>query len=55
VEAFAAFMHPRGLDLHSVLADPKFMDAARRDYRLAPDSPVRALAGPGKPTGALPD
>jgi hypothetical protein len=54
-EDFAAFMRPRGLDLHSVLADPKFVNAAQHDYRLAPDSPARALAGPGKSAGALPD
>ena len=54
-EAFADFMHPRGLDLHSVLANPKFVDAARRDYRLAPDSPARTLADRGKSAGALPD
>ena len=54
-EGFAAFMNPRGLDLHSRLADPKFADPARRDYRLAPDSPARGLAGPGKSAGALQD
>ena len=54
-EGFAAFMHPRGLDTHSLLAEPKFLDAARHDYRLAPDSPARALAGQGTPAGALPD
>jgi hypothetical protein len=53
-EGFAAFMHPRGLDIHSVLTEPKFLDAARRDYRLAPDSPARALAGQGNSAGALP-
>ena len=42
-EGFAAFMRPRGFDLHSLLVDPKFVDAARHDYRLAPDSPARAL------------
>jgi hypothetical protein len=52
---FAAFMHSRGFDRHSVLADPEFLDAAQRDYRLAPHSPARALAGQGKPAGALPD
>ncbi len=53
-EVFATFMRPRGLDLHSRLADPKFAAPAQRDYRLAPDSPARALAGQGKPAGALP-
>lgn len=52
--AFSAFMGARGLDLHSVQADPKFADPARRDYRLAADSPARALAGQAKPAGALP-
>jgi hypothetical protein len=52
-EGFAAFMPPRELDLHSVLADPKFKDGARRDYHLAPDSPAGALAGQGKSAGAL--
>jgi hypothetical protein len=43
------------LDAHSVLADPKFMDAARHNYRLAPESPARTLADQGKSAGALPD
>jgi len=54
-DEFAGFTHSRGFDRHSLLADPRFVDAALRDYRLSPDSPARALAGPGKPAGALPD
>ena len=54
-EGFATFLRPRGLDLHSLLADPKFVDAAQHDYHLVPDSPARALAGQSKPAGALSD
>jgi hypothetical protein len=50
----AAFQQTRGFDAHSLLADPQFVDPARRDYRLAPASPVRALQSPGRPAGALP-
>jgi hypothetical protein len=32
-----------GLDRHSVEADPRFADVAKRDLRLAPDSPAFAL------------
>ncbi len=32
-----------GMDRHSVIADPKFVDPDRDDYRLQPDSPAFAL------------
>ena len=32
-----------GLDRHSLAADPRFADLARRDLRLGPDSPALAL------------
>ena len=54
-EEFAALAHARGFDRHSLLADPKFVSAARHDYRLAPDSPARMLPNQGKAAGALSD
>lgn len=53
-EGFPAFLRSRGFDLHAVLADPKFTNAAQRDYRLTADSPARTLAGQDKPAGAFP-
>jgi hypothetical protein len=52
--SFLESQRQRGMDTHSLVADPKFLDAARHDYRLAPDSPARALTHEGHVVGALP-
>ncbi|HRZ38940.1 MAG TPA: hypothetical protein P5534_21560 [Candidatus Paceibacterota bacterium] len=52
---FAAFMHARGFDRQSLLADPQFLDPDHRDYRLSPDSPAGALTSQGAFAGALSD
>ena len=49
---FAAWRQKTGLGAGSILAAPRFVDPAARDYRLAPDSPGRTLAQDGGPVGA---
>jgi len=36
--------HQRGMDINSVIANPKFMDVEKDDFRLSPDSPAFKLA-----------
>ncbi len=41
-----------GLDAHSLVPDPKFIDADALDSQLAGDSPARRLSWEGGPVGA---
>ena len=47
----AEFQKQSKLDAHSIVADPKFVNADKLDFRLAPDSPARTLAN-GGPAGS---
>ncbi|MBI5394279.1 MAG: right-handed parallel beta-helix repeat-containing protein [Verrucomicrobia bacterium] len=49
---FAEFQTQSKLDAHSLVADPKFINADKLDFRLAPDSPARKLAAGGGPVGS---
>ena len=49
---FAEFQRQSKLDAHSIVADPKFMNADKFDFRLADDSPARTLSTDGGPAGA---
>jgi hypothetical protein len=50
--ALREYQEGTGLDQRSAAARPRFLDAARRDYRLAPNSPGRTLAHDDGPVGA---
>ena len=52
IAGFEDYCKTTGLDAHSRFADPKFVDAANGDYRLAPDSPARKIRPDGGPVGA---
>ncbi len=52
IGSFADYQQKTGLDEHSLFAEPKFVDAAGGDYRLALNSPGRNLAPDGELVGA---
>jgi hypothetical protein len=54
VDAFAEHQRSRGFSAHALLAEPTFVDAEARDYRLTPGSSVRTLQDEAGPVGALP-
>lgn len=49
---FDEYQKTTGLDGHSRFADPRFVDSAGGDYRLAPESPARGMRTNGGAVGA---
>ena len=41
--AFAEYQKATGMDAHSIVAEPQFVDPSRRDYRLREGSPARRM------------
>lgn len=49
---FADYNERTGLDLHSVLTDPKLVNSSRRDFRPSPKKFVRKFSRDVGPLGA---
>jgi len=49
---FAEFQRQSKLDAHSIVVDPKFVNADALDFRLADDSPARSISTEGGPAGS---
>ncbi len=49
---FADFQKRTQMDIHSIVADPGFLNADGLDFRLSPGSPARTVAGDGFPAGS---
>ena len=52
IAGFDEYRRTTGLDVHSLFAEPQFVDAAGGDYRPGPESPARTLRPDGSPVGA---
>ena len=52
VDQFADFQRQTHLDVHSIVADPGFVSAEARDFRLSPASPARTVTDDGRPAGS---
>jgi hypothetical protein len=49
---FADFQGRTRMGVHSIVADPGFLDAERLDFRLSADSQARTITGDGIPAGS---
>jgi len=49
---FADFQKRTQMDAHSIVAEPRFLNAEELDFRLSPDSPARTVAEDSVPAGS---
>lgn len=49
---FKDYQSQTGLDVHSIFADPKFVNIQKLDFRLTEDSPARKISHEGIPAGS---
>ena len=52
VAQFADFQGRTRMGVHSIVADPGFLDAERLDFRPSATSPIRTITGDGIPAGS---